>query len=384
MGSRIFLFDNFLYFVCVLRLLSLLVFFIWAGEINFSYAQILHPRIMSFKIKGSEQNIPVSSVINLPDRKNSFSLEYGVADNIDASQIKYKYKLEGFDGDWTDAGNRQYINYTNLPGGTYRFMLQASADGIHWFEMGNPVTVHISVPFYNTVWFLILITLTIIIASGLIIYFAYSTQLQRILMAQKIRNNIASDLHDDIGSTLSGIMLMSELAKKQPGEAGNYFDQIKENSRTIIENMNDIVWAVNPKNDSMSEILSRMQSFASGLLEKKNITLEFVPDPGIESVRLGMEERKNFYLIFKETIHNAFKYAQCTKVRVQLYHDDKAITMKIEDDGKGFDTAKKYMGNGLHNLQKRADEMQGKLQINSIQGKGTIILLCFKTTQTGS
>ena len=310
----------------------------------------------------------------------SFSFDYNLPG---AANAHYMYMLQGFDTGWMDAGSRTYINYTNMPGGNYKFMLKASSDGAHWLAMNRPVEIIVNTAFYRSAWFIIFLAAAIFIVALLVIYFAQRVQLQRLLMAQKIRNNIASDLHDDIGSSLSSIMLMSEVAKKQPAETVNYLSQITETAQQVIENMNDIVWAINPNNDSMEQMLIRMQRFASALLEKKNIALQFLIMPETETIKLAMEERKNFYLIFKETIHNAFKYAECSKVVVQLKNDGDNIVMKIEDDGRGFDTTKKYMGNGLYNLNKRATEINGRLEINSAEGSGTTTTLIFKTTQTG-
>ena len=238
--------------------------------------------------------------------------------------------------------------------------------------------------FYKTAWFIIVLAIAIFVISFLVIVFLYRVQMQRILMAQKIRNNIAGDLHDDIGSSLSSIMLMSELARKQPMQAADYLLQINETAGKVIDSMNDIIWAINPGNDMAEQMLVRMQEFASALLEKKDIALHFKPALSIEILKMDIGQRKNFYLIFKEAVHNAFKYSGCKNVTVSIWQEERSLYLKIEDDGKGFDTTKKYMGNGLHNMQKRAAEINGKLQITSSPGIGAIILLIVKTTRTGS
>jgi signal transduction histidine kinase len=362
----------------VIRILSAL--FIFAGNLNYCSAQSPLPVVTSFKVSG--KTIPVSSVVKLDAKNNSFSFDYTLPGS--ASSACYAYMLEGFDTGWITAGNRTYVNYTNMPGGNYIFKLKASVDNMHWVSASNPVIIHISTHFYNSVWFVVILASAILFATALIIYFAYRTQLQRIIATQKIRNNIASDLHDDIGSSLSSIMLMSELAQKKSAETNNYFDQIRDNAGKIIENMNDIVWAINPKNDSMTEIMTRMQNFASALLEKKNISLQFEAGPGIKNLKLTMEERKNFYLFFKEAIHNAFKHADCTVVKVDIDNKEKNINMRIEDNGKGFDVSKNFMGNGLNNMRNRAAEIGGTIKIDSSAGTCTTVCLDFKTTQTGS
>ena len=341
------------------------------------------PLILSFKVQGKEKQFSAAQAVEISYYENYFSFSYTAPNFINPTDTRYAYKLQGFDTGWTDAGSRQYVDYTNLPGGDYRFKLKATADGSHWFEMTSPVAIHITVPFYKTVWFIVIIAFSIFSTSVLVIFYAQRMQLQRILMAQKIRDNIAGDLHDDIGSSLSSIMLMSEIAQKQPGQSTNYLTQIAETAGKIIESMNDIVWTVNPGNDTLEQMLVRMQEFASGLLDKKNINLQFNTALSADTLKLGMEQRKNFYLIFKEAIHNAFKYAGCSKVTVWLQQDDKTISLKIEDDGKGFDATKKYMGNGLYNLKKRAADIGGSLQITSSPGNGTTVLLVVKNHPNG-
>jgi len=352
-------------------------------EINSSFAQTPHPVITSMKVLGQEKNLKDSATIYLSSGENSISFEYAVP-GIDSSRgLSYSYRLEGFDKDWVNAGNRQYVSYTNLYGGDYVFKLKVAVGEGGWYEMISPVKIHISKFFYNSAWFIILVALTIVMVTGLVIYFAYRAQLQRVLMTQKVRNSIASDLHDDIGSTLSSIMLMSEIAAKKPELATSYFSQISESAGKVIENMNDIVWAINPDNDELAQIVVRMKSFAASLLEKRYIALQFESSPGIDNLRLGMKERRNFYLIFKEAIHNAVKYSSCSIVKTTISAAGDMITLVIEDDGIGFDTEKNYMGNGLRNLHKRADEISGTLQLISAPGNETKITLSFKTTQTG-
>ena len=332
--------------------------------------------IFNYALRGKE-GLPEK--LKLPYNRNYIRFQYTTIDYKNQQNLQYHYQLYGLDTTWINGENQRSVIYQHLPPGNYSFNMKARNNKGVWSKTATYVFT-IKNPFYKTGWFIVLITLAIVIVTGFVIYFAHRMQLQRILMTQKVRNSIAGDLHDDIGSSLSSIMLMSEMAGKQPQQAPGYLAQISESARTIIENMNDIVWAINPDNDTVAQIVVRMQSFAADLLEKKNIALQFDAAPEIETLKLGMKERRNFYLIFKETIHNAVKYASCSRVKVKIEISGKMITLKIEDDGKGFDTAKSYTGNGLHNLQKRAGEIQGDLQLISSPGNGTSVLLNFKTT----
>jgi len=344
---------------------------------------VLSPIITSFSVVGKQRSLNDSGNINLSYNDKYFSFNYTAPDLNNAADVRYEYKLEGFNKTWVNAGTRHYAGYTNLDGGNYTFKVRASSGGIDWYEISVPVAIHVDTPFYKAIWFYVLVSAIAVAIIFLFIYSAYRAKLKRVLAALKIRNEIAGDLHDDIGSSLSSIMLMSEIAKKQD-EPQLYFDRIKENAGKIIESMNDIVWAVNPNNDTIEQLFIRMQTFASSLLEKKDIRFTFSTDDTLTTVKLSMEERKNFYLIFKEAIHNAFKYACCKTVTAQISSLHKNVLMRIHDDGKGFDTTRNYMGNGLNNMGKRAKEINGRLEIISSVDEGTTITLLFTPTHKGS
>lgn len=197
---------------------------------------------------------------------------------------------------------------------------------------------------------------------------------------QTMRNSIADDLHDDIGSALSSISIMNELAKKKSPDALPLLTYIGESTTTIQENMSDIVWAIKSENDRFENVLQRMNQFASDILDAKNIELDFKCDASLGASRLTMQQRKNFYLFFKEVINNAAKYADAKKVAVCIAKKENYIEMNISDDGKGFDTNKIFSGNGMNTLKKRAAELNGDFKITSHINEGTSVQLKFKIT----
>lgn len=203
---------------------------------------------------------------------------------------------------------------------------------------------------------------------------------KRIRQLQLIRNSIADDLHDDIGSTLSSISIMSELARKKSPEALPLLASIEESTWAIQENMSDIVWTIKPENDRFENILQRMQLFAMEILQAKNIELEFDSHSSLMLLRLTMKQRKNFYLFFKEVINNAAKYSGANKVTVSFLKKDRQLAMTVKDDGKGFDSSKVFTGNGMGSLKKRAQELNAYFNIASHINKGTTVELTFKIT----
>lgn len=224
------------------------------------------------------------------------------------------------------------------------------------------------------IYFLIALFAVLIIILGIII------RNRRIRQLQNMRNSIADDLHDDIGSTLSSISIMSELAKEKSPEASTLLTAIGESASSIQENMSDIVWTINPKNDRLENVLQRMNQFATEILDVKNIELDFTNDGTFATSKLTMDQRRNFYLFFKEAINNAAKYAEAKKVTVCVTKKDHHIEMNIFDDGNGFETDKIFNGNGMHTLKKRAAELHADFNIRSHINEGTAVKLKFKIT----
>lgn len=205
-------------------------------------------------------------------------------------------------------------------------------------------------------------------------YRSYRTRQQ--LKLQTLRNKIASDLHDDVGSTLSSISIFSQMAQQQSKEVNPLLETIEDSSRKMLDAMADIVWTINPENDQFEKIILRMRSFAYELLGAKNIDFEFTADDEVTKINVPMNVRKNLYLIFKEATNNMVKYAAADRALFSIKAEKNNLIMLIKDNGKGFDTGLVITdGNGLKNMKKRAVEIGAQLVINSWPGNGTAIQL---------
>jgi two-component system, NarL family, sensor histidine kinase UhpB len=192
---------------------------------------------------------------------------------------------------------------------------------------------------------------------------------RREIEIEKVRNHIARDLHDDIGSTLSSIHIISELA--QTGDPARHLKQITLHSSKMMENMSDIVWSINPKNDSMAQVILKMKEFAVEILEPKAIAHSFEIDDTVMHSKLTVEKRKNLFLIFKEAVNNAAKYSGGQTVLITLSVKVKTFHFSIQDNGAGFVMDEIRPGNGLINMKERADAIGGKLLQSSQPGQGT-------------
>lgn len=203
---------------------------------------------------------------------------------------------------------------------------------------------------------------------------------------QNMRNKIAQDLHDDLGATLSGIALHSHLAdmkilEGQRDAAIHSLNVIRNSANEMVNNLNDVVWTVNPKNDNAGQMLERLKEYALNMTQSKNILLGWKSSAGVEDIKLTMEPRRNIYLVCKEAVNNAVKYSGCKQISINVSLSGTLLQLTIADDGRGFDLKQEFTGNGLKNMQARAKENKMKLQINSLPEKGTSVMINYEITQ---
>lgn len=341
--------------------------------------------LTDFKVFNTSFNhLLASKKIDLPYNKNFFSFEFSAP--FYQGPVQYSWKLEGVDPDWIDGETQNTANYTNLSGGNYIFKVRATSRPGVWSNDIAMISVYIIPPFWKRPWFFILFGLVVVGAT----YAVYRYRINELLKRQAIRNKIAQDLHDNVGSTLSSISVYSQVAKIHNSQGNNedlqnVLGRIAATSSEMISEMNDIVWTINPRNDSMQKILQRMESFAKPLLHTQNIQFRFQYDPAVMNVNLEMEKRKNFYLIFKEAVNNSLKYSGCKKMEVAVHYRNHHLELVVMDDGAGFDrkavdTKQSLSGNGLNNMARRANEMNGVCVIDSQPGQGTTVRLKFPVT----
>jgi signal transduction histidine kinase/ligand-binding sensor domain-containing protein len=313
--------------------------------------------------------------IILPYDQNMISFEFAALDFSAPMKNQYQYKLEGFNDNWIYSNNTHTATYTNLDPGTYIFRVKGSnKDGI-WNEDGASLTITILPPWYGTWWFRLLMALTFLTA----VYAVYRYRLQQALNLVAVRNSIATDLHDEIGSNLSNISIFSNVAQQIGDNEKNIslLKKISEYSQASQESMSDIVWMINPDNDRFENIMTQMRRYAAEIFEAIKCSFDISFDEKLNGIKLNMEERKNLYLIYKEAINNLAKYSGCSEVSIELKLHKGMINMVLKDNGKGFDLDAVGKGNGLTNMRKRAEMLKGRLDIRTSPGNGTEIELNF-------
>ena len=330
-----------------------------------------------------------------------FAISFEAGENL-----RYQYKLG--EQDWSPPNQQRIVDF-NLSPGTYHFAVRAvTADGV-LSENSATVSFTIARPIWQRWWFIVLCLLGL----GIVAFSFYRYRIrnlervntalteaketeerlskerqERLAELQKVRTRIATDLHDDIGSSLTQIAVLTEVARGQASflEAENLsmpLERIKNVSKELVAVMSDVVWAINPQKDFLQDLVQRMRRFASDVFTTRGIKFEFSV-PEIEgNLSLGANIRREVFAIFKESVNNAVKYSECTSARAEFRIEENNLILKISDNGNGFDTKtvlsddfKPEMGgNGLVNMRRRAKELGGECEISSEIGKGTTIKL---------
>jgi signal transduction histidine kinase len=332
-----------------------------------------------------QQSLTSTRAIALPYDRNFLSFEFVALGYTASGKNRYRYMLEGLDETWIDAGNRRYTSYTNLDPGHYVLRICASNNDGAWNSRGVTMAIAIIPPYWRTWWFRLLALVGI---AG-ILFLMYRYRVNKLVEIERIRTSIATDLHDDIGSTLTEIALFSDvglrevkakprsstLTEEERTRLVTLFSDTGSTARTLIDAMNDIVWAIDPKNDSFEFLLLRMKMHATKMLEAKGINYDINIPPELASLRLPLGMRRRLFLIFKEAINNILRHARPSRVVLTMRREGRSLMMTIADDGTGFDPRNTTRGNGLHNMEERARSIGGELAISSSRGLGTTITL---------
>lgn len=312
--------------------------------------------------------------INLHYSERYFTIRFSTLSFQNTTRTRYEYKMKGLDNTWHLTKN-PFVSYSNLSGGNYTLFVKASLDGNEWSKE-NEISFYVTPPFWQAWWFYLICAVVIVS----LFYGFYRIRIKQLQHEMYLRTKISRDLHDDVGSTLSSLHIVSALAQKKmdddPEKTKELLGRIIESSERMTSNMQDIVWAVNPLNDSFSDIIARMQKFASQILESKNIELFFDADEEIKSIKLSLKYRGDLYMIFKEAVNNIAKYSNAKHAWITLYKNNNLFTLELKDDGIGFDANIVQKGNGLRNMRERANNLDGKLSLSDINN-GTIIHLEF-------
>ncbi|MCG3150106.1 MAG: hypothetical protein PCFJNLEI_03577 [Verrucomicrobiae bacterium] len=299
------------------------------------------------------------------------------------SRPHFRYRLEGFDADWSRATTERMVRYPRLPAGTYVFGVMArDRDG----EWGKPATRRVVVPalVWETGWFRAGGVAGGVLLVGFVVR-AYDrrktarqlAELERRHALERERARIARDIHDDVGAGLTEVALLSELAQAEPAGSAEHLERIFQRSRELTQSLDEIVWAINPRNDTLEGFLAYLGDFAQGFLAAAGIAcrLDFPRDPPVLSIPANF--RHQLWLAVKEALHNIVKHAGATEVQLRVDFLRGELCVTIQDNGVGFSesSAVSASGDGLANLELRLQEIGGQVQRASAPEQGTRLRL---------
>ena len=316
--------------------------------------------------------------IAVPDLRhdaNQLDITFVAPGFAPGESLRYQYRLEGAAGEWSPLTTRRNVSYASLSPGTYRFLVRAvNADGVT-SSTSAAVGFTVMPPLWQRWWFLSLIALAVT-ASVLMLH---KYKVARVLEIERVRTRIATDLHDDVGANLTRIAILSEVARQQPRRDAPELDgplsSIADIARESVATMSDIVWAITPERDTLREMVRRMRSQAEEVFESRDIRVILdLPDLD-QPTRLGVDIRRDLYLVFKEAINNAARHSACSTVAITLRATGSDLSLEVTDDGVGFDLARGSEGNGLGSMRRRADRLGGSLDVVSVPGGGTTVRL---------
>lgn len=337
--------------------------------------------ITSVLINGQRQK--AFNNLKLASDQNTITFDFIGIINREEKNSSYLYRLLKSDKKWNLLKQRNSVTYASLRPGNYTFQVKAiNSNNIKSLRPAE-VTFIINAPFYLQWWFISV--LLIILALSLIL--TTKLRISRLLEIEKVRTRIAADLHDEIGSGLTKIAILSEYAlqdeKKEQKTSDDRHSVISEDNsvervgkiaRNLVDSMIDVIWAIDPKYDSLQDFILNFKNYAYEVCEAKNIKLQ-IETKDIENIKVNSQTKRCLQLISKESLNNSLKYSKCSNIVYSLSVKNKNIILKIEDNGVGFDSEKTKYGRGISNMTKLVNELSGSFKSKTEMGEGTKILI---------
>lgn len=308
--------------------------------------------------------------VTLDYRKTGFSLSFSTMSELQKNQLTYYYKLEGIDKDWIQTNGLQKVQYNYLPSGNYVFRIKA----VNGYGKSSPVTmmkIYVRPPFWKTGWFIALLALT----TMLIGYFFHQSAIFRQKKEQDMRNRIAANLNNEISTTLGNVNVLSEMVRMKISidseMAKEYILKITESSSQTIEAMNDIVWSINPENDSMPRLVERMKALAQEILTPRTIIYDFTVTDKVLRTQMNMQDRHELLILFKTLLKTVADHSQCYRVNIEFSRVGPHLQLLLENDGRHFKPEEISKLPSIKEITSRTEMLNGGIDFHNATGKGT-------------
>jgi ligand-binding sensor domain-containing protein len=332
----------------------------------------------------ADSSMMAKKLVSFEYSLNTITFEFKAIEFTNPEYIIYSCFLEGYDKNWVDAGPSNFIRYSKLPPGKYKFSVKAAGRQGNWGQSPAEINLVIDRPIWMKSWFIIAMTFLAIGIVVVTVYYLSTVKIRKkiaILEHQReislIHTRISSDLHDDIGSGLSKLAMLSDTAilnLTDHPEGVKRLKNISANARRLIDQLRVIVWTLNPQYDQLESLISYIHQQAGDFLDNFPIKVTFTLPEKIPSVSVSPEFKRNIHYTVMEALHNAVKHSGSEEIFIDLKVHENRLEISVRDTGTGFDpTQVSGFGNGLHFIQKRMEDIKGTFTINSQKGKGTII-----------
>lgn len=329
------------------------------------------------------------AVLQVPPKHRKLELEFSALSFASPENIQFRYKLDNFDEDWIDGGSQHSARYPHLPAGDYQFRVLACNNAGVWNDIGATLAIVVSPFYWQTWWFRILVLLVFTASVVAIVRYvsfrrlrAHMLQLEHQAALEKERTRIARDMHDEVGAKLTRLSLLTDMAggnPEIPASARGEVKEISDTARETIRSFEEVVWAVNPRNDTLADLVHYLCRYAEDYFDGSPVQCGFDLPPVISPVVLPPELRQQVFLAAKEALNNVLKHAKARHVRLRLAIEADVFKIFIEDDGCGFDSTappkRTGGGNGLENMRERLRSVGGRFEFTSQPGRGTGITL---------
>jgi signal transduction histidine kinase/ligand-binding sensor domain-containing protein len=324
--------------------------------------------------------------LQFPPNHRKLDFEFTALSFTAPENVQFQYRLRGFDENWVEAGTARSASYSRLPPSKYRFDVRAcNNDGV-WNETGASLNFVVTPFYWQTLWFRLTILITFTVSVIAIVRYVSFRRLRRRLVIleqqaalQKERARIAKDIHDDLGASLTQIAFLGELARQDRGEpekAAERIGNISTTARHAIKSLDEIVWAVNPRNDTLAHLIDYAGQFAVDYLRLADIRCRLDFPEQSPPRELSTDLRHNLFLAIKEALHNIVKHAQASEVWLRIKFSGPALDIVVEDNGRGFEREPDdALADGLRNMRQRMTDISGECRIESHAGAGTKIIL---------
>jgi two-component sensor histidine kinase len=302
---------------------------------------------------------------------------------------KFAYMLQGLDKDWVYTSNDK-VRYSNLEPGSYVFLLKVSNNEGKWNDEPLQLALIVEPPFWRTWWFrLALLTIGVSLVLLVVRYYTYlkvkakTIELERQHVLNTERMRISKDVHDDIGSGLSKIALLSALANRKLKEnelPSKDIDNISAISKQLVDNMHDLVWVLNPENTTLDNLVSRIREYCADYLDVSDVTSTLSFPDNVPNVSIHGEVQRNIFSTVKEALNNCMKHSKATHVAVTLTMQHEMLEITIVDNGIGF-SGNEPTGNGLRNMKNRIEQIHGRFQVTSAVNAGSTLSISIPFSQ---